>query len=274
MLEKWILNKSPNLKKIVSVIYQNHFINKAKAIHVLTEKEFEDVKLAGHYHNSIFKIPNFVEIYNNFNFSSLPKWWTPEMNNKRIYLYFGRIHEKKGWRELCDAWSIICSNDNFFKNSSFLLFAGWIDDCNDFIQTCSKLSYKFNNTQFIGAKYARERAEVFAFADIFILPSKSEGLPMVVLEAWSSRLFAILTRDCNLPDGFEYGAALETGQSSAEIINSLKAVSEFSHHQLQSSKEAAYQLVASKFSKSAVIGQFFTLYQRLLHKEFNNAHTA
>ena len=42
-----------------------------------------------------------------------------------------------------------------------------------------------------------------------MLPSHGEGLPMAVLEAWANGLPVIMTRECNLTDGFLCGAAIE-----------------------------------------------------------------
>jgi hypothetical protein len=47
------------------------------------------------------------------------------------------------------------------------------------------------------------------------LPSFSEGLPMSVLEAWSYGLPVVMTPECNLPEGFACGAALEIRNASA-----------------------------------------------------------
>ena len=46
-----------------------------------------------------------------------------------------------------------------------------------------------------------------------MLPSTSEGLPTVVLEAWAYNLPVLMTPECNLPEGFASQAAvrIETG---------------------------------------------------------------
>jgi glycosyltransferase involved in cell wall biosynthesis len=68
---------------------------------------------------------------------------------------------------------------------------------------------------FYGPAFGEEKEALLRSAEAFILPSFSEGLPMSVLEAWSYGLPVVMTPECNLPEGFACGAALEILNSSA-----------------------------------------------------------
>jgi poly(glycerol-phosphate) alpha-glucosyltransferase len=76
---------------------------------------------------------------------------------------------------------------------------------------------------FLGPRYGDEKDAAFRRADGFILPSHSEGLPMAVLEAWSYRLPVLMTPQCNLPGGFEAGAAYRIEPTPDGIAEGLRA---------------------------------------------------
>ena len=65
------------------------------------------------------------------------------------------------------------------------------------------------------------RGELLRHASGFILPSLSEGLPIAILEAWSYGLPVLMTRDCNLPEGFIAGAAMEIATNADRMAEAL-----------------------------------------------------
>jgi glycosyltransferase involved in cell wall biosynthesis len=67
---------------------------------------------------------------------------------------------------------------------------------------------------FWGPAFGEEKEVLLRSAEAFVLPSFSEGLPMSVLEAWAYGLPVVMTPECNLPEGFASGAALEIRNSS------------------------------------------------------------
>jgi glycosyltransferase involved in cell wall biosynthesis len=77
--------------------------------------------------------------------------------------------------------------------------------------------WSMDMVHFLGPLYGAEKRAAFAAASAFILPSVSEGLPMVALEAWSHGVPVVMARAGNLPEGFAAKAALEIGTESEEI---------------------------------------------------------
>jgi hypothetical protein len=84
----------------------------------------------------------------------------------------------------------------------------------------------------------------------YILPSVSEGLPMVVLEAWSHGVPVVMTRACNLPEGFAAEAALEIGTKSEEIRAGLDLLARMSEEQRRAMGHNGFRLCRDRFSQA------------------------
>jgi len=247
MLDAWILARSRRLKAAVTWLYQRQFLNKAAAFHALTERELNDV------HNFApqcpgYIVPNFVE--RPINIQGKPHWWRPDLEGATIYVFLGRIHEKKGWYELCQAWESICATDAAFAKDSRLVFCGWIDGSPQFEPQVQELAERYHNVLIAGPQFGDARAQSLAVADALVLPSRSEGLPMTVLEAWAAGVPVLMTRACNLPIGFEAGAAIEIGWGSSEIADGLRQFADLSAERRRELGEAGIGLIERQFSRS------------------------
>src|SRR5450756_842892 len=124
MLEPWILNRSPRLKAIVSAGYQHAFLRRAFCLQALTDKEVADIRET-EPKARISIIPNYA-IYRGVP-ASRPNWWASGLTGRQIFLYLGRIHEKKGLLQLLNAWDQLCSRETRFRDNASLVFCGWID---------------------------------------------------------------------------------------------------------------------------------------------------
>ena len=261
MLEPWIRARSAKLKKAVSSLYQNSFLKRAGGFHILTEKERGDVSeyLTG---QPARVIPNFAEPFASD--GRKPGWWRPEFEGRAIYLFLGRLHEKKGVMELMDAWARLSAEDASFRDGSALIYCGWNDGIEGFEERAEQLSRAFGNVLFAGPQYGPDKNRSMASARYFLLPSKSEGLPMAILEAWAARVPAIMSPECNLDIGFERGAAFRTGFAADTIYPSLKAAHALSRDEWAAASENARALVAAEFSEASVRDGLVSLYNEAL----------
>lgn len=75
---------------------------------------------------------------------------------------------------------------------------------------------------FIGPQFGEAKDIAYQNCDAFVLPSFSEGVPMVVLEAWAYCKPAVITPGCNLPDAFPRGAALRIDTDPIDIARGLR----------------------------------------------------
>ncbi len=142
-----------------------------------------------------------------------------------------------------------------------LVIAGW--DQQGYEQELKQLTKELevgNSVHFIGAQFNDNKKLTFLNADGFILPSFSEGLPMAVLEAWSYELPVIMTKHCNLPEGFSANAGIEITPDVESISKGM--IIFFSEPELNLKKIGinGNLLVREKFSWQNVASELHQVY--------------
>ncbi len=259
MLEKWIRARSPRLKWLVSNLYQNRFLRRASAFQVLTMREIEDVKDFRRTGQSVDVVPNYVAVFARDDHR--PSWWRDEDEGRDVFLFLGRIHEKKGCLELCRAWEDVCASNPDFRDRSLLVFCGWIDGLPGFEDQVKALNARFGNAVFAGPQYGAGKQRSLSCASFFILPSKSEGLPMSVLEAWSALVPVLMTDECNLPEGFTRDAAIRTGPDRVAIAASLLQAAGLSGERRTTLQRNGLLLLQEKYSEESVRDALLRMYE-------------
>lgn len=263
MLERWIRNRSPWLKELISFLFQDAFLRRASLVQCLTEKEISDVTAAVNGANCI-AVPNCVKEQSSVKLVKRPAWWSEEYEGKDIFLYLGRIHEKKGCNELLNAWERLCQEDATFLARSILVVCGWVDGLEGFERRLEAIARGQGNVVFAGGQYDEAKNLTLAAATYFILPSRSEGLPLAILEAWSFGVPTLMTDACNLPEGFVAGAALRISETSEESIMSvLSQAGKLSSTERADMAQAGRKLVTDRFSVAAVCETMKDIYGKV-----------
>jgi poly(glycerol-phosphate) alpha-glucosyltransferase len=116
---------------------------------------------------------------------------------------------------------------------------------------------------FFGSAFGKEKEALLRSAEAFILPSFSEGLPMSVLEAWAYGLPVVMTPECNLPEGFASGAALEI-RNSAVGFEGMRTLIEMTDQERAAMGLRGRRLVEERFTWSKVAAQMCRLYEEVL----------
>jgi glycosyltransferase involved in cell wall biosynthesis len=227
-------------------------------LHVLTEKEKLDIARV-YPEAPTATIPNFVATETSCA-ATPPVWWECALDSREVFLFLGRLHEKKGCGELLEAWESLSTADPVFRDKYELVFCGWSDGADAFLKDLDDVRRRLGNVRYVGAQFGVEKGRTFAASHFFILPSKSEGLPMAVLEAWESGLLVIMTAQCNLSIGFARGAALETGTSWERIAESLVQAAHTGEHERRAMTAAGKKVVDEFFSQDAVTTSMLRLY--------------
>lgn len=257
MLEPWALKNSKIKKMIASILYEKKNLHNAKFIHGLTQSEARDIENYG-VKCPIFVIPNgvshqYLNKYSEYNKKS--------SDEKKKLLYLGRIHPKKGLSILIKAWKLFQVKVKGAEAWS-LEIVGW--DQVDHEEQLKRLVTDYSlddSVKFSGPLFGEDKNKALSYADAFILPSLSEGLPVSVLEAWAFKLPVLMTKECNLSEAYGINAAIEICPEESSILSGLTKLIDLSDHELGLIGENGYNLVRDKYTWERVAEQFMRVYK-------------
>jgi glycosyltransferase involved in cell wall biosynthesis len=267
MLESWALRNSQVKKKIVGWLFQDAQLRQAVCLRALCAAEAASLRAYG-LRNPICVIPNGIDLplaapERESRHPRLPE-------GRKVLLYLGRLHPKKGLNALIAAWSRVRSGDwilaiagwdqggheTELKRQATELGIAWADGVSQAVEDTS--------LYFLGPQFGEAKESCYRSCDAFILPSLSEGLPMVVLEAWAYGKPVLMTSACNLPEGFRAKAALQIGASDEKIEAGLRNLFGLSRDEGETMGRKGRILVEERFDWRKVAGQMASAYEWML----------
>lgn len=176
-----------------------------------------------------------------------------------IILMMGRLGEKKGVFDLIKAIEKIV---RVVPTVQFIL-AGDGD-----IDKVKKIVQEKELSEYISVPgWVSNGSEYYSNADIYVLPSYNEGLPMSILEASSYGLPVVSTSVGGIPEIIEDGLngfLVEPGDINALEERLLSLIE--SPELRRKMGNAAHEKVKDKFNINHIAGQISKLYEELLHQ--------
>ena len=293
MLDPWALQHSRWKKNLAAKIFENHNLRTATCLHALCEAEAKAFRAFG-LKNPICVIPNGIDLPQIENAENLktedvkeggsqkPEVRSQKANGnefqvsgfsvsdfasgRKTLLYLGRIHPKKGLANLVKAWAALEKSEVRSQKSEWTLaIAGW--DQGGHEKELRRLSAECgirDSVVFLGSKFGEEKAACYRNCDAFILPSFSEGLPMVVLEAWAHGKPVLMTPQCNLPEGFAGNAALRIEPETDSIGAGLRRLFEMSADERRDMGARGRSLAARRFAWPGIASEMKAVYEWVL----------
>lgn len=257
MLDTWILKRNPWKKKLGLYFYERRHVQNSKCLHALCVSEYEAIRRYG-YKKPVAIIPNGVNIPEKKDPDcrlKLPDWKLKD--ERKVMLFLGRLHTKKGLDNLIKAWA------NVDPSEWRLVIAGesqteWYS--NSLKQSIAKLGLD-KHIDLIGPQFHNDKDLVFRCSDAFILPSYSEGMPMSILEAWSYSLPVLMTDGCNLTESFGQGAAYRIHSEVNSLSQEINGFLQLSSEDKAEIARKGFLLVKEKYTWSSIAVQFKELYE-------------
>lgn len=260
MLEPWALNHSSWKKKFAERLFESKNFQKADCLHALCEAEAINFRSYG-LKNPIAVIPNgvdFEEFQVRPNNVLTEKF--PQLDGRRRILFLSRLHPKKGLANLLQAWKKTALD---FKDWQ-LLIAGSGEPVYE--KELKDLSHNLalnKSIVFMGPLYGETKKQILASADVFVLPSFSEGFSVAVLEAAAAGLPVLLTPTCNFPELAKSNAAIEIPPDASGIENGIRQILELPEEQRKAMGRRGQELVKRSYTWSAITRQMLHVYNWL-----------
>jgi poly(glycerol-phosphate) alpha-glucosyltransferase len=256
MLDPWAVRHA-RWKKIPALFfYERNCLKRAACLHAMSAAECDSVRSFG-LRNPVCVIPNGVDIPTEEAVQRAGARAFPE--DRRVLLYIGRLHEKKNLSSLLDAWALLKKSGKI--GDWILAIAGWDQDQQEMQLRRRALSLGLEETvRFLGPQFGDQRIACYRDCDGVILPSLSEGLPMVILEAWAFGKPVIMTPQCNLPEGFAFQAAMRVEPITASISDGIADFLGLSDAERRGMGGRGLALVRERFVWKEVAGCLLDVY--------------
>ena len=282
MLDRWALKNSSFRKLLTWIAYERGHLRSATCIRALCQAEATSIRALG-LRNPVCIIPNGVDLptetlrertddiqeidkhrgLRRAN-SSVPDLL---LQKRKALLYLGRIHPKKGLVNLLRAWGKMPQLHEWV-----LVIAGWDQGGHEvqLKQLASELGIRWTESDglfdpaisllFAGPQFGADKHRWFQRCDAVILPSFSEGLPMVVLEAWAHRKLVLMTPQCNLPEGYAAGAAFSISPETEAISIGLERLFQSNRETVERMGLRGYGLVSARFAWPQIAAELKSVY--------------
>jgi poly(glycerol-phosphate) alpha-glucosyltransferase len=259
MLDPWALRQSPLKKRVAGALYEYAHLREAACIHALCDAEYRAIRTCG-LRNPVAVVPSGVDLPSGAAVRA-PPWAGLLPKKSSVILFLGRLHPKKGLANLSKAWANIRTGHPLLSQNWHLVIAGWdeMHHRNSLEQIVIAAGIS-DSVHFIGPQFGADKAAALSHAEAFILPSLSEGLPVSALEAWTYCLPVLMTQECNLPEGFAAGAALQIGAAVPELTRGILQFLEMTNEDRRNMGQRGRALVGSHFSWARAAADLIAVY--------------
>jgi glycosyltransferase involved in cell wall biosynthesis len=224
MFEPYILRRSRWKKRLVHRVFEDANIGHVRLWRALTAIEADQIRACGSQ-AAIVVAPNGLDLDRYPRpANGLAAVETPLVKNltktKKRALFLGRVHPKKGFDLLLPAWARLGPDRKDWE----LVIAG--PDEQGHLSRVQELARSLGierEVVYTGTVTGDAKAALLYSADLFVLTSHSEGLPMSLLEAMACEVPAVATRNCNCPEIFAAGAGWDCDTTIDSVTEALRA---------------------------------------------------
>jgi glycosyltransferase involved in cell wall biosynthesis len=259
MLERWELANKGAKKGLYSWLFERRSLALSSCLRALSEREAEDYRRYG-LRNPIALIPTGIGVLARRSPDSMLARH-PDLANKQVVTFMGRVHHKKGIVNLVDAWPQVQSR---CPDAHLVVIGADYEGTTERLRAAILRLGCSNSITIVGPVSDDLKDSALGMSRCFALPSYSEGLSAAVLEALSVGVPVVITPECNIRDVQAAGAGFVTSNQPDALAYALISCLTQSDSQLNAMREAARKLVHDRYDWSGIAVKMQAVYEWLL----------
>lgn len=237
--EPWILQRSRGRKRVAHWLFEDANFRHVRLWRALTSKEADQVKVVVGAGANVVVAPNGMDL------APVKMADFAQKSGRRRALFLGRLHPKKGLALLIQAWAGLREEARDWE----LVVAGPDEGGHEAeVRKWVSQAGLGEVVSFVGSVSGPAKYELIASADLFVLTSYSEGLPMAPLESMAAGVPVLLTDACNLPAVAPAGAGWVGPVTPESVAMQLRVALLASDEERRQRGQAGRRLIERNFS--------------------------
>lgn len=255
--------RSKLFKHIFRILWTRPMLRDAHAVVAISPREINDYIQFGVPRKKIYFIPNGIvtdELHCKDDNAFRKRYG---MDNRKIILFIGRLNPIKGADLLIEAFSSITKD---YDDYQLLVFG---NDYGGFQAKLEKMVNALNLqhcVKILPPIYGVEKSWAYHAAELFVIPSRSDTMTIVALEAAACGCPVLLTENCDFPAISEYGGGLSMPCSVESIANGLRSILANSITLKQMGRKAR-EFVLANYHWDKISDDFIEMFQNILNSK-------
>ncbi len=268
-LSDWSLRHKGWKKRIYMKAILNGILRNTDALHAITSAEKDRISQLG-YDTPVTVASNGIDPAQFDNLPDPSEFLNrfPALKGKQVVLYLGRLNPTKGLDILARSFSDIT---NQFPDTVLLMVGPDEEGGRQVMEAILRSESMIDKAIFTGMLTGEDKLAALNCADIFVLPSYSEGFSIAILEAMAACLPVVISQGCNFPEAAEHGAGFVVEASERPVAEAIDALLSNADLRVRMG-ERGRKLVTERYTWEATAATITELYRSLVSK--NRSATA